>query len=66
MVKASAYRAVDVGSSPTLVADLFPGQVLPVTYIVLTLLWLPCQAPGVTLSALGLVGPVLMYCDWMR
>ena len=31
----------------------------------LTLQWLPCQAPGVTGSALGLVGPVSVYCDWV-
>ena len=28
--------------------------------------WLPCQAPGVIGSALGLVGPVSVYCDWVR
>ena len=28
--------------------------------------WLPCQAPGVTGSALGLVGQVSVYCDWVR
>ena len=27
---------------------------------------LPCQAPGVIGSALGLVGPVSAYCDWVR
>ena len=27
---------------------------------------LPCQAPGVIGSALGLVGPVSVYCDWVR
>ena len=26
----------------------------------------PCLAPGITGSALGLVGPVSVYCDWMR
>ena len=25
-----------------------------------------CQAPGVIGSALGLVGPVSVYCDWVR
>ena len=25
--------------------------------------WLPCQAPGTIGSALGLVGPVSVYCD---
>ena len=28
--------------------------------------WLSCQAPGFIESALGLVGPVSVYCDWMR
>ena len=27
---------------------------------------LPCQAPGVIGSVLGLVGPVSVYCEWMR
>ena len=34
---------------------IFPGGVVPVTYK-LTHQWLPCQAPGVIGSALGLVG----------
>ena len=28
--------------------------------------WLPCQAPGVIGSVLGLVGTVSVYCDWVR
>ena len=32
----------------------------------LALQWLPCQAPGVIGSALRLVGPVSVYCDWVR
>ena len=28
--------------------------------------WLPCHAPGVMGSALGLVDPVSVYCDWVR
>ena len=28
--------------------------------------WLPCQALGVIGSALALVGPVSVYCDWVR
>ena len=27
--------------------------------------WLPCQAPGIIGSALGLVG-LSVYCDWVR
>ena len=32
----------------------------------LALQWLPCQTPGVIGSALGLVSPVSVYCDWVR
>ena len=44
---------------------IFPGQVTPVTYK-MALQWLPCQAPGVIGSALRVVGPVSVYCDWVR
>ena len=52
------------GSIPAC-AGIFRGQVIPVT-LKLALQWLPCQAPGVIGSALGLVGSVSVYCDWMR
>ena len=42
----------------------FRGPVLPVISK-LALQWLSCQAPGMG-SALGLVGPVSVYCDWVR
>ena len=32
----------------------------------MALKWLLCQAPGVIRSALGVVGPVSVYCDWVR
>ena len=32
----------------------------------LALQWLPCQAPGAVGSVVGLVGPVRVYCDWVR
>ena len=32
----------------------------------LALQWLPCQAPSVIGSVLGLVGLVSVYCDWVR
>ena len=32
----------------------------------MALQWLPCQAPGVIGSVLGLVGLVSVYCDWVR
>ena len=28
--------------------------------------WLPCKAPGVIGSVLGLVDPVSVSCDWVR
>ena len=64
VVKASASRAEDPGSKPAC-AWIFSGSVIPVTSK-LALQWLPCQAPGIIVSALGLVGPVSAYCDWMR
>ena len=59
--KASASRAVRIPLAP----GFFLGRVIPVTSK-LALQWLPCQAPGVIGSALGLVGPVSVYCDWVR
>ena len=63
--KASASRAADLGSITTFAVDPFPGRVTPVTEK-LALQWLPCQAPGVIGSALGLTGSVPSYCDWVR
>ena len=48
-----------------LATGFFRGRVIPVTSK-LALQWLPCQAPGVIGSALGLVGTVSVYCDWVR
>ena len=53
------------GLIPACAMGLFPGQVIPVT-LELVLQWLPCQAPGITGSALGLVAPASIYCDWVR
>ena len=44
---------------------IFPGRVIPVTSK-LALQWLPCQGAGVIGSALGLIGQVSVYCDWVR
>ena len=52
------------GSNPAC-DEIFPGQVILVTSK-LALQWLPCQAPGVLGSALGPVGPVSVYCAWVR
>ena len=65
VVKASASRAEDPGLESRLRRDFFRGRVIPVTSK-LALQWLPCQTPGVIGSVLGLVGPVSIYCDWVR
>ena len=65
VVKASASRAEDPRFDSRLRVGIFPGRVIPVTYK-LALQWLPCLAPGVLGSALGLVGPVPVYCCWVR
>ena len=63
--KASALRAVHLGSIPAFPVDLLLGRVIPVTST-LVHLWLPCQAHGIIGSVLGLVGLGLAYCDWVR
>ena len=63
--KVSASKVAGRGSIPAFAVDLFPGLVIPVTSK-LVLQWLPCQAPGFVGSALGLAGPVSVYCDWVR
>ena len=57
VVKASVFRAADLGSIPAFAVDLFPGRVIPMTST-LALPRLPCQVPGAIGSALGLVGMV--------
>ena len=59
------YKSVSSVLWIPLAAGFFRGRVIPVTYK-LALQWLPCQAPGVTGSALRVVGPVSVYCDWVR
>ena len=44
---------------------IFLGLVTQET-LKLVLQWLPCQAPGIIGSALGLVGLVSVFCDWVR
>ena len=46
-----------VKASASACTVIFPGRVIPVTSK-LALQWLPCQAPGVKGSVLGLVGQV--------
>ena len=59
VVKASASRAEDPRCESRL------RRVIPVTQK-LALQWLSCHAPGGIGSALGLVGPVSVYSDWVR
>ena len=59
VVKVSASREEDPGFESRLGRDV--SGVEPVTSK-LALQWLPSQAPGVTGSVLGLVGPVSVYC----
>ena len=65
VVKASASRAEDPEFESRLRRDFSGCRVIPVTSK-LALQWLPCQAPGVIGSVLGLVVPVSVYCDWVR
>ena len=64
-VKTAASRVEDPGFESRLRRDFSRGRVIPVTSK-LTLQWLPRQAPGVIGSALGLIGRVSVYCDWVR
>ena len=65
MVKAFTMGAADLDSVPGFGVDLFPGRVTPVASKSV-LQWLPCQVRGLVGSALGLVGLVSVYCDWVR
>ena len=65
VVKASATSAEEQYRCSNPTKGFFPGRVVPLTSK-LALQWLPCQALGVTGSALGLIGPVSVYCGWMR
>ena len=63
-VKASASRAEDPGFESRLRRNVLGSS--HTGDLKLALQWLPCQAPGVTGSMLGLAGPVSVYCDWVR
>ena len=63
--KASASRAEDPGFESRLRRD-FSGSSHTSDSKIGTPVAIPWQAPGVIRSALGLVGPVSVYCDWMR
>ena len=61
MVRASTSGAEDLGFESRLPRE-FSGSSLKK----LALQWLPCQAPVIIESALGLVGPVSVYWNWVR
>ena len=65
VVKASTSRAQDPGFESLLATGFFLGRVISVTQK-LALQWLPCRVLGGIGLALGLVGPVPVYCDWVR
>ena len=65
VVKASAWRATD----PGFYSRFLGGDFCRLKYtsdLKLELQWLPCQAAGNRGSALGFIGPVSVYCDWVR
>ena len=64
VVKAPASTATYPGLDPRLRRD-FSGS-SHTNDLKLAFQWLPCQAPGVIGSVLGLVGPVSVNCDWVR
>ena len=66
VVKASVSGAEDPGFESRLLRDFFSGLSHTSDLKKMALQWLPCQAPGVIGSALGLVGQVSVYCDWVR
>ena len=67
VVKATASRAEDPGVRVLLVPwDISGSTRTSDLKKKLALQWPRCQAPGVIELALGLVGPVSVYCDWVR
>ena len=65
VIKASASGADDPGFESRLRRD-FSGSSHTNDFKIGTPVAIPCQASGIIGSALGLVGPVSVYCDWVR
>ena len=65
VVKALASRAEDPGFDSRLRRGDFSWSSHTMAEK-LALQWLPCQAPGVIGSVLGLVVSEAVYCDWIR
>ena len=66
VVKASASRVEDPEFDSRLRRGDFSGSNHTSDFKIGTPVAVPCQAPGVIGSVLELVGPVLIYCDWVR
>ena len=64
VVKASASRAEDPVFKSRLQRNFSVSS--HTSDLKIGIQWLPCQALGAIGSALGLVGPVSIYCNWVR
>ena len=62
--KASASRAEDSGFESYLRREF--SRLSHTSVKKWALQWLLCQASGVIGLVLGLIGPVSVYCDWVR
>ena len=65
VVKASTLKAADLGFNSFWHCRDFSGSRHIVTYKLL-FQWLSCQVLGIIGSVLEIVGPVSVYCDWVR
>ena len=71
MVKASAPRAAVPATIPSFAGGRWVGggegsALSHTSDLKIGTPVAPCQAPGMRGSVLGLVGPVLVYSDWVR
>ena len=67
LLHASATGAEDPGFESPLRRDFFSGSSHTSDFKIGTpVQWLHCQVPDIIDSAMGLVGPVSEYCDWVR
>ena len=66
VVKVSDSKAEDPGFESRLRWDFSGIKFYRTVSPKLAIQWLPYQASGVIGSVLGLVGPLSVYCDWVR
>ena len=64
VVKESTSGAEDPGFESRLRWDFSESRLT--SDLLLALQWLPCQAPGIIGSTHEKIGPVSVYCDWVR